>query len=44
MATKKSKTANKKSFDKETYMEWFKSMTLMRRFEEKSGQLYGQQK
>ena len=44
MATKKSKTANKKSFDKETYMEWFRSMTLMRRFEEKAGQLYGQQK
>jgi pyruvate dehydrogenase E1 component alpha subunit len=44
MATKKSKTANKKSFDKETYMEWFRSMSLMRRFEEKSGQLYGQQK
>ncbi|MGM0579394.1 MAG: pyruvate dehydrogenase (acetyl-transferring) E1 component subunit alpha [Bacteroidota bacterium] len=44
MATKKSKTANKKSFDKETYMEWFKSMSLMRRFEEKAGQLYGQQK
>ncbi|WMN07773.1 pyruvate dehydrogenase (acetyl-transferring) E1 component subunit alpha [Marivirga arenosa] len=44
MATKKSKAANKKSFDKETYMEWFRSMSLMRRFEEKSGQLYGQQK
>ncbi|WMN12360.1 pyruvate dehydrogenase (acetyl-transferring) E1 component subunit alpha [Marivirga salinae] len=43
MATKKSKTANKKSFDKETYMEWFRSMSLMRRFEEKAGQLYGQQ-
>jgi pyruvate dehydrogenase E1 component alpha subunit len=44
MATKNSKTANKKSFDKETYMEWFRSMILMRRFEEKAGQLYGQQK
>ncbi|SMG43978.1 pyruvate dehydrogenase E1 component alpha subunit [Marivirga sericea] len=44
MATKKSKSANKKSFDKETYMEWFRSMSLMRRFEEKAGQLYGQQK
>jgi pyruvate dehydrogenase E1 component alpha subunit len=44
MATKKSKAANKKSFDKETYMEWFRSMSLMRRFEEKAGQLYGQQK
>ena len=28
-------------FTKETYLEWFKSMTLMRRFEEKAGQLYG---
>jgi pyruvate dehydrogenase E1 component alpha subunit len=44
MATKKSKTASKKSFDKKTYMEWFKTMSLMRRFEEKAGQLYGQQK
>ncbi|MCU0390534.1 MAG: pyruvate dehydrogenase (acetyl-transferring) E1 component subunit alpha [Thermoflexibacter sp.] len=31
-------------FSKETYMYWFKSMLLMRRFEEKAGQLYGQQK
>lgn len=29
---------------KETYLEWYESMLLMRRFEEKSGQLYGQQK
>jgi len=29
---------------KETYLEWYKSMLLMRKFEEKSGQLYGQQK
>lgn len=32
------------AFDKETYMKWFESMLLMRRFEEKAGQLYGQQK
>ncbi|WP_400192746.1 pyruvate dehydrogenase (acetyl-transferring) E1 component subunit alpha [Hymenobacter sp. B81] len=32
------------SFSKETYMTWFESMLLMRRFEEKAGQLYGQQK
>lgn len=32
------------AFDKETYMKWFESMQLMRRFEEKAGQLYGQQK
>lgn len=29
---------------KETYLEWYKCMLLMRRFEEKAGQLYGQQK
>ncbi|MDA0193674.1 MAG: pyruvate dehydrogenase (acetyl-transferring) E1 component subunit alpha [Bacteroidetes bacterium] len=38
----KSKTNN--SFPKETYMFWYESMLLIRRFEEKSGQLYGQQK
>lgn len=42
----KSKTSSKakKSFSNETYMEWYESMLKMRRFEEKSGQLYGQQK
>ena len=44
MATKKSKASKKKTFNKETYMTWFESMLLMRRFEEKAGQLYGQQK
>lgn len=29
---------------KETYLEWYRSMLLMRKFEEKAGQLYGQQK
>ncbi|MFN8692564.1 MAG: pyruvate dehydrogenase (acetyl-transferring) E1 component subunit alpha, partial [Cyclobacteriaceae bacterium] len=29
------------SFSKETYMFWFESMYLMRRFEERAGQLYG---
>src|SRR3546814_3189442 len=29
---------------KKTYLEWYKSMLLMRKFEEKAGQLYGQQK
>jgi pyruvate dehydrogenase E1 component alpha subunit len=45
-ANKKS-SANSKSkynFSKETYLYWFESMLLMRRFEEKCGQLYGQQK
>lgn len=32
------------SITKDTYLEWYKSMLLMRKFEEKSGQLYGQQK
>ena len=34
----------KKKFSKETYMQWYESMLLMRKFEEKSGQLYIQQK
>lgn len=38
------KSAKKLAFSNDTYMEWYKSMLLMRRFEEKSGQLYGQQK
>lgn len=41
----KAKTATKaKTFSKETYMHWYESMLFMRRFEEKAGQLYGQQK
>jgi len=31
-------------FNKETYLRWFELMMLIRRFEEKSAQLYGQQK
>jgi pyruvate dehydrogenase E1 component alpha subunit len=34
----------KTKFTKETYLQWFESMMRMRRFEEKSAQLYGQQK
>jgi len=30
--------------NKETYLNWYESMLLMRKFEEKCGQLYGQQK
>ena len=41
--TKKA-TAKKTTFPKSTYMEWFEQMMLMRRFEEKAGQMYGQQK
>ncbi|MGV8879542.1 MAG: pyruvate dehydrogenase (acetyl-transferring) E1 component subunit alpha [Sphingobacteriaceae bacterium] len=29
---------------KDTYLQWYESMLLMRKFEEKTGQLYGQQK
>jgi pyruvate dehydrogenase E1 component alpha subunit len=31
-------------FSKETYMTWYEQMQLIRKFEEKTGQLYGQQK
>ncbi len=46
MATKTAPApkAKKTKFSKEQYMEWYESMMLMRRFEEKAGQLYGQQK
>ncbi len=42
---KKAKKAEEQhKFSKETYLYWFESMMLIRRFEEKAGQLYGQQK
>ncbi len=34
----------KTKFTKETYLGWYEQMLLMRRFEEKTAQLYGQQK
>lgn len=40
----KTNVKSKPGFSKETYMFWYESMYLMRKFEEKSGQLYGQQK
>ena len=42
----KSNSAKKEkaAYSKETYMFWFESMLLMRKFEEKAGQLYGMQK
>ncbi len=44
-ATKaKSGKAEKTDFPKETYLWWYEQMLLMRRFEEKAGQLYIQQK
>jgi len=40
----KTKTTAKAKFTKETYLTWYESMQMMRKFEEKAGQLYGQQK
>lgn len=37
-------TNGKNKFSKETYLKWYESMLLMRKFEEKTGQLYIQQK
>lgn len=42
--TRKSAAKNKVKFSKETYIKWYKDMLLMRKFEEKAGQLYIQQK
>jgi pyruvate dehydrogenase E1 component alpha subunit len=44
---KKSNNPQKQSsitYAKQTYLFWYESMLLMRKFEEKAGQLYGQQK
>ncbi|MBX2942972.1 MAG: pyruvate dehydrogenase (acetyl-transferring) E1 component subunit alpha [Cyclobacteriaceae bacterium] len=41
---KKSTKDSKTEFSRETYLQWYESILLMRRFEEKAGQLYGQQK
>jgi pyruvate dehydrogenase E1 component alpha subunit len=41
---KSSAKKDKVTYSKETYMFWFESMLLMRKFEEKAGQLYGMQK
>ncbi|NJN43115.1 MAG: pyruvate dehydrogenase (acetyl-transferring) E1 component subunit alpha [Flammeovirgaceae bacterium] len=40
----KTKKKQKAEFTKENYLFWYESMLLMRRFEERAGQLYGQQK
>lgn len=44
MAKKTAATKSKVNYSKEQYTFWYESMLLMRRFEEKAGQLYGQQK
>ena len=36
--------ASNASYPKETYLQWYEQMQLMRKFEDKAGQLYGQQK
>lgn len=41
---KQSRSKVKDDFSKETYMTWYESMLLMRKFEEMAGRLYGQQK
>lgn len=38
------KEMSKTRFSKETYLKWYEDMLLMRRFEERAGQLYGMQK
>ncbi len=38
------KSKGKAKFSKETYLYWYELMLLLRRFEEKAGQLYGMQK
>lgn len=43
-AKRTKKSTAKPEFSKETYRAWFEQMLLMRKFEEKAGQLYGQQK
>lgn len=43
-ANKSEPSKSKGEFSKETYLFWYESMLLMRKFEEKAGQLYGQQK
>jgi len=41
---KTKKDSNQREFSKETYLWWYETMYLMRRFEEKAGQQYGRQK
>lgn len=42
--TRKSAVSKAPKFSKETYVKWYKDMLLIRKFEEKTGQLYIQQK
>lgn len=42
--TTKKKKSTSVRFSRETYLKWYEDMHLMRRFEERAGQLYGMQK
>jgi pyruvate dehydrogenase E1 component alpha subunit len=42
--TQKSQQQTQNDFSQEQYMHWYEEMLLMRRFEEKAGQMYGMQK
>lgn len=42
--SKAKETTSAPRYSRETYLYWYESMLLMRKFEEKAGQLYGQQK
>ena len=44
MCAKAVKSSEKPKFSKETYVKWYKDMLLIRKFEDKTGQLYIQQK
>ena len=44
MCAKAVKSSEKPKFSKETYIKWYKDMLLIRKFEDKTGQLYIQQK
>lgn len=43
-SSKNAGSNKQQKFSKETYLHWYESMLLMRKFEEKAGQLYIQQK
>ena len=43
-AKSQGKDSSQSKFSKETYLFWYEKMQLIRKFEEKAGQLYGQQK
>ena len=44
MAAKTKSAKEKPNFSKEQYLKWYESMLLMRKFEDRCGQLYGMQK